>query len=297
MKILLATDGSTESKNGAKLLANLGWGHVEELTLVTVSHDPSQMATSYVPVAQDWRKQQDERVAKNHEEIAELFGDKMKVRRVHRIGNESREILSVAEETSADLIVMGAVGHSMISRMLLGSVSDYVANHAKCSVMIVRPQSEMTEIKNVLLAFDGSLAATAAVDEFLSFEWTSVPKVIVSTIVQQYDYLLGDGLNAAALSGEQEWFERMRGENKTMTEKIAETIPNSVPSVTRGYHVGDTLVGLAEEHAAQLIVVGDAGHNAVEDLFLGSTTKYVMRHADCSVLISRKSAKVSDSCS
>jgi nucleotide-binding universal stress UspA family protein len=39
----------------------------------------------------------------------------------------------------ADLLVVGSRGHGGFSGLLLGSVSDYCANHAPCSVMIVRP--------------------------------------------------------------------------------------------------------------------------------------------------------------
>ena len=39
----------------------------------------------------------------------------------------------------ADLVVIGAKGHSQIDRILLGSTSDYVATHSHCSVLVVRP--------------------------------------------------------------------------------------------------------------------------------------------------------------
>jgi nucleotide-binding universal stress UspA family protein len=47
-------------------------------------------------------------------------------------------ILNVAEETKADLIVVGNKGMTGARRYLLGSVPNNVAHHAPCSVMIVR---------------------------------------------------------------------------------------------------------------------------------------------------------------
>ena len=47
-------------------------------------------------------------------------------------------ILNVAEETGADLIVVGNKGMTGTRRFLLGSVPNNVSHHAPCSVMIVR---------------------------------------------------------------------------------------------------------------------------------------------------------------
>jgi nucleotide-binding universal stress UspA family protein len=47
-------------------------------------------------------------------------------------------ILNVAEETKADLIVVGNKGMTGARRYLLGSVPNNVSHHASCSVMIVR---------------------------------------------------------------------------------------------------------------------------------------------------------------
>jgi nucleotide-binding universal stress UspA family protein len=53
-------------------------------------------------------------------------------------GNPSDAILAVAEETNADLIVVGNKGMTGARRFLLGSVPNNVSHHAPCSVIIVR---------------------------------------------------------------------------------------------------------------------------------------------------------------
>ena len=53
-------------------------------------------------------------------------------------GNPGDAILTVAEETDADLIVVGNKGMTGARRFLLGSVPNNVSHHAPCSVMIVR---------------------------------------------------------------------------------------------------------------------------------------------------------------
>ena len=53
-------------------------------------------------------------------------------------GDPAEAILNVAEETKADLIVVGNKGMTGARRYLLGSVPNNVSHHAPCSVIIVR---------------------------------------------------------------------------------------------------------------------------------------------------------------
>ena len=59
------------------------------------------------------------------------------------IENEVRTpILSASEEWQSDTIVPGSHGQKGLRKLLLGSVADFVARHARCSVLIVRKVSE-----------------------------------------------------------------------------------------------------------------------------------------------------------
>ncbi len=53
-------------------------------------------------------------------------------------GDPAEAVLNVAEETEADLIVVGNKGMTGARRFLLGSVPNNVSHHAPCSVLIVR---------------------------------------------------------------------------------------------------------------------------------------------------------------
>jgi nucleotide-binding universal stress UspA family protein len=53
-------------------------------------------------------------------------------------GDPAEAILNVAEETKADLIVVGNKGMTGARRFVLGSVPNNVSHHAPCSVIIVR---------------------------------------------------------------------------------------------------------------------------------------------------------------
>jgi nucleotide-binding universal stress UspA family protein len=62
----------------------------------------------------------------------------VKVTPYAREGDPADAILDVAEERSADLIVVGNKGMTGAKRFLLGSVPNKVSHHAPCSVLIIR---------------------------------------------------------------------------------------------------------------------------------------------------------------
>jgi nucleotide-binding universal stress UspA family protein len=53
-------------------------------------------------------------------------------------GDPAEAILGIAEETKADLIVVGNKGMTGARRFILGSVPNNISHHAPCSVIIVR---------------------------------------------------------------------------------------------------------------------------------------------------------------
>lgn len=57
---------------------------------------------------------------------------------VVNLGQAADEITQYAKVSKTDLIVVGARGMSLLSRVLIGSTSQTVARHAPCSVLVVR---------------------------------------------------------------------------------------------------------------------------------------------------------------
>lgn len=55
-------------------------------------------------------------------------------------GHASTELLNLADEVEADLIVVGTHGRRAIGRVLVGSVADKVMRHASCPVLVMRPR-------------------------------------------------------------------------------------------------------------------------------------------------------------
>ena len=59
-----------------------------------------------------------------------------------RMGEVALEIVALAEELGAGLIVMGRRGLGGVRRALMGSVSDSVVRHAHCPVLVIRQEKE-----------------------------------------------------------------------------------------------------------------------------------------------------------
>ena len=62
-----------------------------------------------------------------------------------RLGRPDVEIVTLAEELGAGLIVVGSRGLGGIRRALMGSVSDSVVRHAHCPVLVVRKEEPHIE--------------------------------------------------------------------------------------------------------------------------------------------------------
>jgi nucleotide-binding universal stress UspA family protein len=140
-RILLATDGSAEAQLAAITAADLAERTSSELHVVTVGPDfplyelPEHPA-DFEDVLREQRRWAKEVLDQQVKRIEESGGT---VNERHlREGSADEEIVILAEELGAGLIVMGSRGRGRIRRALLGSVSDAVVRHAHCPVTIVR---------------------------------------------------------------------------------------------------------------------------------------------------------------
>jgi nucleotide-binding universal stress UspA family protein len=155
-KILLATDGSKEAELVARTATKLADKTGSELHVVHVFG-----ITPWYPVYPDITDFDEteledpvleEDLQRSSEQRARelLDAEVEKIRLVggapaqpHLLeGAAPQEIVGLAEEIGAGLIVMGSRGRGGIRRALMGSVSDSVVRHAHCPVLVVRPEKE-----------------------------------------------------------------------------------------------------------------------------------------------------------
>ncbi|HEY5922004.1 MAG TPA: universal stress protein [Kofleriaceae bacterium] len=72
---------------------------------------------------------------------AQLIADRVHFFVHARIGKPHREILGVAEDVGADLIIVGCKGVTGLARVMVGSTAERVAREARCTVEVARPKT------------------------------------------------------------------------------------------------------------------------------------------------------------
>ncbi len=141
--IVVGTDGSDTAKEAVKQATELAKAVGGKVSLVS-AYEPiagSRLREERTQVPDDlqWmvnpREDVDATLKKAAEEIKEQG---VEVETFPREGDPADAILDVAEETGADLIVVGNKGMTGAKRFLLGSVPNKVSHHAPSSVMIIR---------------------------------------------------------------------------------------------------------------------------------------------------------------
>ena len=147
MKILIAIDGSDVSQLAVTEVAR--WPLVEgaAVRILTVVDALYPSPPEGWGISQEYIEEIERTASAKASTIAEAAAG---VLREHHAGldvtcstlkgSPQFVILDQADEWDADLIVLGSHGYSRLERLIIGSVSQAVASHAKCSVLIVRPR-------------------------------------------------------------------------------------------------------------------------------------------------------------
>lgn len=140
-RILVPVDGSANSDKAIECVIKLAGMCKSQVLLLYVSYfdgdtDNSVEAVSWLPEAAVGSVNKASESILHH---AKAKFPKEVAASVHRgKGIPSHVILEFARENQVDLIVMGGRGLGIVEGYLLGSVSQYVLEHAGCPVMIVK---------------------------------------------------------------------------------------------------------------------------------------------------------------
>jgi len=150
-KVLLATDGSEDAHQAARLACDMSRKFGAELHVVYVEPLPAKYAAvgAEVAVSSQARERleveaetkldeqrQEILLGAQLQEIKEAGGEGAVAHA--RVGSPAAEIVRLAEELGVGLIVMGCRGLGGLRRYLMGSVSDSVVRHAHCPVLVAR---------------------------------------------------------------------------------------------------------------------------------------------------------------
>lgn len=187
------------------------------------------------------------------------------------------------EVTAADLLVVGSTGHGPFVETVGGSVSQHLARHARCPVVVVRP-TDRPDARRIVVGVDGSpesLAATRfacararvtgepveAVHGYHPLPFAGHDRAEEHQHVADRQYLESGRLAA--------WVAPVRAAYPDV-DVVEAAVPEPAPRL------------LAERSGrASLLVLGSRGRDAFADLLLGSTSQDALHHARCPVAIVR----------
>jgi nucleotide-binding universal stress UspA family protein len=146
MKILLAVDGSVCSDAAAEELAKRPWPPESEVNVITAVEVPVPVGMEPWAISPDYFEDLERTLRQTGQAVLDAtllklksITDKtLKISSEIIQGSPAQVIVDEAESWGADLIVLGSRGLGIWNRIVLGSVSNAVVHHAKCSVEIVR---------------------------------------------------------------------------------------------------------------------------------------------------------------
>jgi nucleotide-binding universal stress UspA family protein len=166
-RVVCATDFSETSSEALRAALSFAEPSGSEVILLHVVEgapdfgDLTFVALPYAsPLRHDLEQAARDRLSKMIEDVSS--GE---VRITSRVvsGRAYKEILRIAAEERADLVVVGAQGHGVIEHMLSGSNAQHVIRRATCPVLTVRPLKfrprKAAEVAGLALASPASTAS------------------------------------------------------------------------------------------------------------------------------------------
>ncbi|MGH9848845.1 MAG: universal stress protein [Blastocatellia bacterium] len=204
-------------------------------------------------------------------------------------GSPASAALIKADEWKPDLIVVGSHGRSALGRFILGSVSQKIMTEAHCPVRVARSSGTAADAPaRVLLGFDGSLDARAAVRTVASRVWPEESEIRVLAVLAP---AISD---SPLLPWTPERIAKREADARDWMQKQVDAAVNELRAVgltaTSIITTGDPKQVLLDEAYgwdADCLFIGARGHNRLVRFMLGGVATAVAARARCSVEIVR----------
>ena len=140
-KILVPVDFSECARKALQYAIPLAKEHQAAITLLYVIASPAYVGGEFGATQYQFEV---ETRASGEKELAKLIVDEVRgevsADTLVRSGSPALEIIEVAKQLAADLIVISTHGHTGLTHVFLGSVAEHVVRWAPCPVLVVREQ-------------------------------------------------------------------------------------------------------------------------------------------------------------
>jgi nucleotide-binding universal stress UspA family protein len=287
MRIVLATDGSEDAALAGRAAADISNGTAAEVHVVHVWTDvpppayPGMSLDNYSRLARDEAMRLLRREAWN----TRVAGGRV-VGKHLREGQPAEEIITLAEELDADLVVVGSRRAGRVKRLITGSVSEGVVHRTSCPVLIVCGGEGAWPVGRVVVGDDGSNPARKAGDLAAEIASLSGAEVVVVRAYEHPPEPVG-GWSAKDRRELDEVLWQNRRDLKKRAEQLEEIVRCRPKTRLIKAKAASAMNLVAEEKEVgqTLLAVGTRGLSAPKRVLLGSVSTETLRAADGSVLI------------
>jgi len=309
MKILIAYDGSEYADAALEDLKYAGLPKTAEAIIMSladvfvpppINEEVDNIFPMDVPAGVRRAHERAEREVKEAESMAKRASEQIKksfpkwhVRHQTLADSPAWALIRTADEWRADLIVVGARGHSVLGgRLILGSVSQRVLYEASCSVRIARGRRRDADSPlRLVIGVDNSPYSNAAIDAVYLREWPTGTEVRLVAVVDTVMAITPDQSQPSIVKwievGDEDNWDQVRKIFEPSAAKLRSNRLDAAVMIRRG-NPKDELVGAAESWGADCIFVGAKGMRGIDRLLLGSVSSAVSGRAHCSVEVVRR---------
>lgn len=295
MKILLPIDGSEYSKHAIEFVTSRRTllGHNPSIELLSVQAPVPSRASNLVgaDALKTYYDEEAETVLKPA--IEELKNAGIQVSSRYSLGEAAPTIAQVAEDTEADLIIMGSHGRSALKGLLLGSVTHSVLAMSKKPLLILRNKpAPAQDSLSVGVAIDGSKYGEAAVDYIMNDKdlFGQNPVYHLINVVSDYAGMVLPDMAGMALptmseqevrAMQHEAFDEAVGPLRERFEKEG----MNYKEICLVGNPGDEIAAYGKKANLDLIIMGTRGFGAFKAAVLGSTATRVAATGDTPLLV------------
>lgn len=182
------------------------------------------------------------------------------------------------------VVVVGAVGHGALNRMLVGAVAMQVVMHAAAPVIVVGDESAQrpsAAAGPVVVGIDGSPPSHRALR---AAHAEAAVRGAALHVVRVWE---PSGLDDPTLSDEAAWDDFVHSVEETVARTGTESGAPAVDTSTEVVHSNPVGTLLERSEEASLLVVGARGAGGFAGLKIGSTAMRLIGHARAPILITR----------
>jgi nucleotide-binding universal stress UspA family protein len=286
--VLIPVDGSSQAEEAVRSVQALS-----PLERVLLLHSISIPQLAYpgtgMSIGRDFSQAAEHALRKEGSRILEKAASLLprecgQVSQHLEIGAPASVILSMAQNQSVDLIIMGSRGLGAIQEHVIGSVSHRVATHAPCLVFLIK--APVVPLKSILLPIARPLDAGWAI-EFLSHKpFRDTPHLSVLHVIP----FVQPVLPMSALLPDS-WKMELQEGGARLTKDVTDQLTSlryPVKSIVEPGAPSSVIQEQVSRLHPQLIIMGTPGRSPVQRLAQGSVSHATIHHAPCSVLLIRE---------